>query len=137
MSTTSTTIQNITALAILINNGITDLKVALTNTTVPPTVPPLLDGLTRQSTQLGLDLKQLETTLGAGSFPNTMVKQTPNGPTYLIIQNAEQQVQAQSEGYLIATFPETMVKVGFPNLEVFSEIEKDAALQDGYNLPGL
>jgi hypothetical protein len=137
MSTTSTTIQNITALAILINNGITDLKVALQNTTVPPTVPPLLDGLTRQSAQLGLDLKQLETTLGAGSFPNTMVKQTPNGPTYLIIQNAEQQVQAQSEGYLIATFPETMVKVGFPNLEVFSEIEKDDALQQGYNLPGL
>jgi hypothetical protein len=137
MSTTSTTIQNITALAILMNNGIADLTVALTNIPVPPTVPPLLDGLTRQSAQLGLDLKQLETTLGAGSFPNTMVKQTANGPTYLIIQNAEQQVQAQSEGYLIATFPETMVKVGFPNLEVFSEIEKDDALQQGYNLPGL
>jgi hypothetical protein len=124
------TIQSAIALSIDIRSAVQSLVTALAGS---PATLQLVQDITTQSEALTTGLSQLGIDIGAGLYPNTFVR---NG-VYLIVNNLVEQEAAVAQGYVVATFPETMIKAGSPDLVVNNEREKDEALAQGYTLPGL
>lgn len=91
------------------------------------------DQIVEESLALSAGLADLGQSTGAGRFPNTFAK---NG-AYMYVNNSDEETAALENGFRPATFPETMIKEGSPNLVVHNSVQKFEALQLGYTLPGL
>jgi hypothetical protein len=85
------------------------------------------------SADLLRSVRELGTDMGAGFFPNTFTKDG----VYRLVHNEREQAVAVADGWRVATFPETMIKAGFPDLVVHNSVQKTLANKDGYRLPGL
>jgi len=93
----------------------------------------LVAELTQESAELLQTARQVGSEMGAGFFPNTFTK----GGVYKIVHNETEKAAAVADGWVVATFPETMVKKGEPDVEVRNSVQKNLVARDGYRLPGL
>lgn len=82
---------------------------------------------------LSSGLAELGRQQGAGNYPNTFVK----GGVYMYVNSPDEEQKARADGWVVASFPETMVRFGSPDIIVHNAVEKNKALDLGYSLPGL
>lgn len=121
-----------TAVSINIDLVIADLSAGGLN--ISPHTQLLIDNLKEESGKMLDGVKQLSDEVGGGTFPNTY--QTKTAPfKYKIVNNEDEEAQAVANGLVIATFPETMMLEGSPDLIVHNQDEKEVATRNGYMLP--
>ncbi len=89
--------------------------------------------ISQEGRTLSSGLAELAQQQGAGNYPNTFTK----GGQYMYVNNPDEESRARAAGWVVATFPETMIRFGSPDLTVHNAVEKDKALNLGYSLPGL
>jgi hypothetical protein len=101
--------------------------------TLTPNQKLAIAEIANEANQVSTGIAQFGVQVGAGLFPNTYVK---NG-VYIFVNTPAEVMDAIANGFVVATFPETMVKPGFPDRVVHNTPQKNAALDAGYTLPGL
>lgn len=125
------TVQHLIAHSRLLNQLVAKLDAS--GPAFTPDQQILWDGVHKEGLELSTSSKDLGLSVGAGLFPNTWQKDGQ----YRIIANVADEAAALKDGWLPATFPQTMIKFGFPDVTVHNSVQKSAALSAGYALPGL
>ena len=131
------TIQSLIAQATAANVNVKALVDGLKAMTVlSPAMQDMAVKVGFESDQLIVAAKNIGAEVGAGRFPNTF--QTKTSPVkYRVVNSEVEEIQAQKDGLVVATFPQTMTKNGVPDLVVHNQGKKEEAIKNGFVLPEL
>ncbi len=126
------TIQNLISHSRLLNQLIAQMN-AIGVQVLSPAQVVIWNAVATEALVISQGLNSLGLQNGSGLFPNTFVR---NG-RYIQVFTTAEEVQAIAAGYVVATFPQTMIKFGSPDRVVHNAVEKNQAITAGYTLPGL
>jgi hypothetical protein len=127
------TIQAAIDLVLEMQTDIATLTSILNTITIPQAATEMLGDIAEDNGTLLAGIQAIGLVVGAGRYPNTFVKDG----LYRIVNTPTEQDEAERAGYVVATFPETMVKAGSPDIVVHNDSEKEDATDIGYALPGI
>lgn len=128
------TIQQVISKCSVAKNAAVMLQTLVRRTPgMPNDIVRTADAVVEETTEALVAIEAVAASTGAGSFPNTLFK----AGLYMLVNDASEMTAALTNGWVLATFPETMIKAGAPDLVVHNSVEKDAAISNGYSLPGL